>query len=134
MVPIYHPAATVPHEVLEEERRIIAVEGWFTVADRYYANAFDADRARRIEAERRTTVRKENPLLPPPPLEQSLRKSIELRRVQDDDLVEWGEWLRDDTGEERYVTELVPWRELSCYERHTCERKPDGKLVGGFPI
>jgi hypothetical protein len=170
MVPIYHPAAEVSHEVVREEKRIIRLEGWYHVRGTYYANAFDADRARRLEAERRVEERdlclwchkanagaatvdaagekihavpcgqefdeftREQSPLPPPPLEQSLRKSLELGRVRDDDDVLWGEWIDSDTPNERYEYEPVKWRDLSCYERHTVERQPDGRLVGGYPF
>jgi hypothetical protein len=154
----------VSQEVLEEERRIIEMEGWFTVANRYYANAFDADKARRIEAERRvadvakkcawcseylvegkwveaagerihadpclkefdefTRTSPAAPAPPPPPvpLEQQLRKSLELGRITNDTVVLWGEWVDQDTPNERYAYEEVKWGELSVYERHTVER------------
>jgi hypothetical protein len=72
--------------------------------------------------------------MPPIPLEQSLRKSVELGRIQDDELVEWGQWVDSDTPNERYEKEMVRWGDLSCYERHTVEREADGKLVGGYPF
>lgn len=54
MVPLFLATApTVRWAVLAEEKEIIRREGWFTIAGRYFANAFDADRQRRLEAERR---------------------------------------------------------------------------------
>src|SRR5438045_2780060 len=57
MVPIYLPPVVVPHEVLDEEKKIIVEEGWFHVAGTYYPNAANADKMRRLEAERRATER-----------------------------------------------------------------------------
>lgn len=144
MVPIYLPPVVVSHEVLDEEKAIIAEEGWFHVAGRYYRSAPDADKMRRLEAERRverarrvkTAAARGATVAEPPaliPLEQTLRKSIELGRIQDDDTVEWGEWIYQDTPNERFARELVRWGDLSVYERHTVEFV-EGKLVGGFPI
>lgn len=179
--PIYQPAAVVSHAVLDEEKRIIAQEGWFTVASRYYANAFDADRMRRLEAERRVAERERQEKLvcawcleritgnvaviiamkavhpscakefeawwqegdpikqgpdniPPVPLEQQLSKSIELGRIQNDEMVSWGQWVDEDTPNERYEYEPVRWADLSVYERHTVERGADGLLRGGYPL
>lgn len=81
------------------------------------------------EAGRRALEEEEEEELPPLPLEQQLRKSIELGRIRDDDPVEWGEWIKG-----RYEKEAVRWGDLSCYERHTVERDESGKLVGGYPI
>lgn len=179
MVPIYLPPVVVPHEVLAEEKAIIAEEGWFHVAGSYYRNAADADKMRRLEAEQRVRERErleklvcafcskritgnvavviamkpvhpscakefeawvygegKEPVtaVPPVPLEQQLRKSIELGRIQDEDLVEWGQWVDEDTPNERYEYEQVRWGALSVYERHTVERRPDGRLVGGYPF
>jgi hypothetical protein len=165
--------------VLEEEKAIIKAEGWFHVAGGYYRNAADADKMRRLEAERRVREKerleklvcafcstpitgdvavviamkpvhpscakefeawvygeeKESaPATPPVPLEQQLRKSIELGRIQDDELVSWGQWVDEDTPNERYEYEQVRWADLSVYERHTVERQPDGRLVGGYPF
>ncbi|MGH7605676.1 MAG: hypothetical protein ACRENK_16990 [Gemmatimonadaceae bacterium] len=74
------------------------------------------------------------PAPPLPPLEQQLQKSIELGRVREDDTVLWGSWVYEDTPNERYEYEEVKWRDLSCYERHTIERGPDGTFRGGFPL
>jgi hypothetical protein len=168
MVPIYLPPVVVPHEVLEEEKAIIRAEGWFHVAGQYYRSAPDADKMRRLEAEKRIRDRDrrcawcakpidaaaaveaagekihadpcakefESFTSPAPiiPLEQQLRKSIELGRIQDNDLVAWGQWVDEDTPNERYEYEQVKWSELSVYERHTVERQPDGRLVGGYPF
>src|SRR5690242_14714486 len=57
MVPIYHEPAVVPHAVLEEEAVIIKAEGWFHVRGIYLSSALDADKARRVEAERRVAER-----------------------------------------------------------------------------
>jgi hypothetical protein len=166
--PIYQPAAVVPHAVLDEEKEIIRTEGFFHVRQVYYANAFDADRARRWEAERRVAEKARSctwcskPIAGAPvveaaaetihadpcgkefssfteaapliPLEQQLRKSIELGRIRDDELVQWGEWVDEDTPNERYGYQPVRWAELSVYERHTVERQANGKLVGGYPL
>src|SRR2546430_1483579 len=54
MVPIYLAAEPqVSHEVLAEEKEIIRNEGWFHVNGLYYASAPDADKMRRLEAEKR---------------------------------------------------------------------------------
>ena len=192
MVPVYHEPAVVPHAVLEEEAAIIKAEGWFHVRGIYLASATDADKARRVEAERRVAEReraarhlcawcreeirngqftavvaletvhdccarefnawaanssqptveqprKASPKAPPAtavpvPLELQLRKSLELGRIQDDESVLWGEWVDEDTPNERYEYEPVRWGDLSVYERHTVERQSDGKLVGGYPL
>lgn len=55
--PIYCLARVVSWEVLDEERRILRAEGWFHVEGRYLSNAFDADTARRLVAERRVRER-----------------------------------------------------------------------------
>lgn len=52
-------APMVPHAVLEEEKAILRTEGYFHVRGIYLANAADADKARRYEAERR--VAQQNP-------------------------------------------------------------------------
>lgn len=185
-VPIYRPAAVVSHEVLAEEKQIIALEGWWHVNEIYYANAFDADRMRRLEAEKRVRERERQQILraraaeaehaklgcawcsqpivghvavvialkpvhpacakefeewtasseaepdprnvPPVPVEQ------QPGRIQDDETVLWGQWVDEDTPNERYEYEPVKWADLSVYERHTVERGEDGVLRGGYPF
>ena len=61
IAPNYDAAVLVPHAVLEEEAKIIQLEGFFHVRSIYFAFAFDADRARRAEAERRVRDRGEHP-------------------------------------------------------------------------
>lgn len=60
MVPVFLEAAPIiPHAVLAEEREIIREFGWFHVdRERYYASAPDADKMRRLEAERRVDERR----------------------------------------------------------------------------
>src|SRR5438105_510048 len=54
MVPVFLPAApVVPHAVLEQENAIIKQEGWFHVDGHHYPSAPDADKMRRLEAQRR---------------------------------------------------------------------------------
>jgi hypothetical protein len=54
MVPVFLAAAPmVPHAVLAEEKEILRSEGYFHVSGLYYRNAADADKMRRLEAERR---------------------------------------------------------------------------------
>lgn len=74
---------------------------------------------------------------PTPPSEAlagQLEASVKCTIPGEGELVEWGEWLRVDGDGEKYVTEMVPLSELSCYERHMLEVQPDGHLAGGFPI
>lgn len=89
-----------------------------------------------ITASGRSVLEEEPPesVLPPLPLEDQLRKSVELGYIQDDDIVEWGAWVDEDTPNERYEREPVRWGNLSCYERHTVEIEADGRLAGGFPF
>lgn len=54
--PIYHPQAPAPSPaVLDAERTILSAEGPHHVGGRYYANTFDAERMRRMAAERRVS-------------------------------------------------------------------------------
>ena len=50
-------APMVSHAVLAEEKEILRSEGYFHVRGIYLANAADADRLRRLEAERRVEER-----------------------------------------------------------------------------
>jgi hypothetical protein len=54
MVPVFLATAPmVPHAVLAEEKQILRSEGWYHVRGLYFANSADADKMRRLEAERR---------------------------------------------------------------------------------
>jgi hypothetical protein len=58
MVPMFLEAAPmVSHAVMAEENEILRTEGYFHVRSIYFANAADADKARRFEAERRVEER-----------------------------------------------------------------------------
>jgi hypothetical protein len=50
-------APMVSHAVLAEEKEILRSEGYFHVRGIYLANAADADKLRRLEAERRVAER-----------------------------------------------------------------------------
>lgn len=51
--PVFLPQAPAPSPAVRAfERAVLAAEGLFHVAGRYYARSDDADRMRRIEAER----------------------------------------------------------------------------------
>lgn len=152
MVPIFlESAPVVSHEVLAEEKAIIKTEGWFHVAGRYYASAPDADKMRRLEAERRCreAVRLasicawcDRPIVDGDPTEK-----IALRNVHRSPCAaEFDRWTAGDRGDNdprwARVTDMTPvefngemctWGSLSMLaDRKAVEMTDDGRLVGGY--
>jgi hypothetical protein len=114
MVPVFFPAAPpVPHAVLAEEKVIIRDDGWFHVGLRYYASAPDADKMRRLEAERRVAERERHGRF------CAWCDGKLLQLVTDDTLVD-------------FDGEMCRWGSLMIQDRKTVEMKPDGSLVGGY--
>ena len=166
MVPVFLAAAPmVPHAVLAEEKVIIRNEGWFHVAERYFASAPDADRMRRLEAERRVAERARlegicawcnKRILANEPSVQISYRWVHAKpcALEFDAFVYGGErpapdpaaaagpggendprWaLVTDNTPVEFDGELCRWADLMLADRKTVEMRPDGSLVGGYPI
>lgn len=151
MVPIYLPPVVVPHEVLEEEKAIIAAEGWFHVAGLYYRSAPDADKMRRLEAERRVTERERQEKLVCAfcfeKISRHVAVIIAMRPVHPSCAKEFEAWVDGDPAgwDPRWnaVTDDTPvdfdgetcrWGDLMLADRKTVEIQSDGRLVGGYPF
>jgi hypothetical protein len=154
MVPVFLPAApVVPHEVLEEEKRIIREEGWFHVAGRYYRSAPDADKMRRLEAEKRVRSGRLQCELPVCAFcfERIPRDvapvAIAMRDVHPHCAKEFEAWVAGDPAgwDPRWnkVTDETPvefdgeicaWGDLMLADRKTVEITEDGRFVGGYPF
>ncbi|MDQ6769830.1 MAG: hypothetical protein M3Z54_07580 [Gemmatimonadota bacterium] len=140
MVPIYLPPVVVPHAVLEEEMAIIKAEGWYHVAGQYYASAPDADKMRRLEAERRVAERERLARICAWCNEEirngQFSNTVALAKVHDRCAEEFNNWwslVTDDTIVD-FDGEETRWGDLMVQDRKVCEFQPDGRLVGGYPF
>lgn len=148
MVPIYLPPVVVPHEVLDEEKAIIKAEGWFHVAGQYYRSAPDADKMRRLEAERRISEKERHENLTCAwcleKIGGQVAVVIAMRAVHPSCAKEFDAWVSDHTEEmdPRWAKvtddtsvdfngESCKWRNLMLADRKTVEMTRDGRLVGG---
>jgi hypothetical protein len=150
MVPVFLPAVVVPHAVLEEEKAIIEAEGWFHVAGRYYRSAPDADKVRRLEAERRVTEKERLPLICAFCFERiggQVAVIIAMRPVHPACAKEFDRWITEHPSENdpRWleVNDVTPvtfegkvcrWGDLMLADRKTVEMQSDGSLIGGYPL
>ena len=156
MVPVFLAAAAmVPHKVLAEEKEIIRNEGWYHVAGRYYASAPDADKMRRLEAERRVrgVLQCELPVcafcferIPA----DVTPVAIAMRDVHPACAAQFDAWYVSHPSENdlrwRDVTDDTPvwwdddkepsckWGDLMLADRKTVDMTADGRLVGGYPF
>jgi hypothetical protein len=146
MVPIYQAPAIVPHAVLEEEKQIIREFGWYHVGDRYYANAADADKMRRLEAERRVSDRERlTCAFCFEKITGNVAVIIAMRAVHPSCAKEFDAWVssKPEENDPRWSTvtaetpvlfdgEMTTWSDLAGNERMMCTFGADGVLVGGM--
>lgn len=149
MVPIFLPPAVVPHAVLEEETAIIKAEGWYHVNTIYYRSAPDADKMRRLEAERRVTERERQQKLTCAfcfeKIDGHVAVIIAMRAVHPSCAKEFDAWVssKPEENDPRWLTvtaetpvlfdgEMTMWSDLSGNERMECDFGADGVLVGGM--
>jgi hypothetical protein len=146
MVPIHFPPVVVSHAVLEEEKAIINAEGWFHVAGRYYASAPDADKVRRLEAERRVAEKERrvcafcferidgqvSVVIATKPVHVGCAERFELW-ITDHPSENDPRWLSvNDSTPVRFGDELTTWGSLSQAERQEVSMTKDGKFVGSY--
>ena len=153
MVPAFLAAApVVPHAVLEQEKAIIREEGWFHVDGRYYRSAPDADKMRRLEAERRVrgVLQRELPVcafcFERIPADQQ-PVPIAMRDVHPDCAKQFDAWVSDHSEEMdprwseitdetpvEFDGEICAWGDLILADRKTVDMLEDGRLIGGYPF
>jgi len=153
MVPVFLPAAPiVPHAVLDEEKEILRSEGYFHVRGLYFANAFDADKMRRREAERRVAARERLAALPAcafcfEKIGGQVAVVIAMKPVHPACAQRFDAWIAGHPSENdtrwKDVTddtlvdfdgEMTRWGDLMVQDRKTVDMLPDGRLVGGYPL
>jgi hypothetical protein len=153
MVPIYVPPAdVVPHVVLEEEQGIIRAEGWFHVAGLYYRSAPNADKMRRLEAERRVAERERLAALPAcafcfERITGQVAVVIAMKPVHPSCAARFDAWITGHPSENdprwlqvtdgtpvEFDREVCTWGSLSLAERKEVLMTKDGQLVGSYPF